>query len=74
MADSGSAGDEDHGDWGDASHEERVVIGAADHWLAGLVGGLDGLFDGREDGWIAGGGWVGVDCFEGDADAATVAD
>ena len=67
-----AAGNEEHGDRSDARHEERVVIGAADHALAAFTGGLRGLFHGLEDCGIASGRGIGVDHLRRNRDSASL--
>ena len=74
MADAVAAGDKNHGDGCDASHEEGVVVSTADHLFIGNAGFGADLFEQLNNvrGRLRGG--VGVDEVFGDGDAATVAE
>ena len=73
VADAVAAGKEDHGDGGEAGHEERVVVGAADHFFARDALLLADVFEKVDH--VGGGlrGSVGVDQLFYDSDLAPLA-
>src|ERR1700744_1074205 len=70
MADAVAAGNEEHGYGRYAGHEERIMIGAADHAFVAFAGGFAGVFEGSEGGFVACSRWIGVDDLRADADVA----
>ena len=74
VAPAAAAGDENHFDRAQQRHEERVVVGAADHAAVFEAGVFRGGFGGFDETGIADGGGVGVDGFDVVPELASLAD